>query len=515
MATSGEKIAALAVDLQASLDAAHAQSAEFADAFGRLNLALGTAVTAAELPDVVRKRLAAAYVDQEERAGYRARAEAAEKRAQDAAEAVGYVGHLGEEFFAFLRALKTRCEEAEAVVIDWRARDKILKGIEREREEWRTRALAAETALVERNREIDDLRVDVADRQRRMEASEKTVRSVRVVLGMTFAQVDAEAVTMIAALQASVAASARVFAEVSGLMDGRPDPGQLADAVRIRSAALESTRAEAASLRAQLAEARSANANLKAQVVACADTARAMNKRCLDAESERDSLRAQVENLRGGAEPEEPAVCSVAGCKADLSRSANGCAGCDRLLCAEHSSPIIFRPNVELPDIGVFCPECVAVLRREFTREMAVWLAALVQATINLAPYPPDVADAVVAIVDAAINALPPELRPTASAQSSVPLAAVFYGGPSAEHYIAKAVRTAWIRDLIASLPSPSEPKAGRWKCRRCSKEQKMNQDDNVIAAWIWNGVEWRHYCTGELQSHAGDRIGDAPEVTP
>lgn len=84
MATAGEKIAALAVDLQAAVDAARAQSAEFADAFGRLNLALGTAVTAAELPDVVMRRLAAAYVDQHTLADYRARTEAAEKRAQDA-----------------------------------------------------------------------------------------------------------------------------------------------------------------------------------------------------------------------------------------------------------------------------------------------------------------------------------------------------------------------------------------------------------------------------------------------
>lgn len=363
-------------EVESEVETARAQVVEFADAFGRLNRVLGTSVAAAQLPDVVRKRLHAdaeiARRADEDRA-------AAEKHAQDAAGAVGYVGHLGEEFVAFLRALKTRREGAERAV----------SAMERERDEWRTRALTAESTLVERNREID--------------AAKDALRNERFIsdgLRKDF-ELAQEAAHKVATMAAEEAASIR--AQRDGARDGADKNGEAIH---------------------QLAE----------TVTTLAQ--------------ERDSLRAQVESLRCGAEPAQ--------------------------------TPEEAWVSKNIMRIG----------------------------DVMLKPCPCD---------------------------------------------YCRRQRYAWIRALIASLPSPSSPKTGRpaacegcegerstacfscqerpaelrnvgrWRCLSCGCEY-VNSNPNVTGylasgfggEWNWNrSRQWTHKCHG-MDAHSPTAyLGDAPEVTP
>lgn len=237
------------------------------------------------------------------------------------------------------------------------------------------------------------------------------------------------------------------------------------------------------------------------------------------------TLRSQLESLR--SRPAIGPACSVDGCKSDMSRQANGCAGCGGLICAGHSSPIIFRPNVELPDIGVFCPDCIAVLKREFQREMDL----------------PTVPDHDVELVTDGAGRIIGSRPINATVESFQGKTEPEYPGAQASEW----TRAVWRQDVfttrqhqnamkaIALLPPSPSPKTGqpsacdgcsgaqstacfscqerpadlrnvgRWKCERCSAEYE-NHNKNVTGylssgfggEWNWSrSRRWTHKCYG------------------
>jgi len=334
-----------------------------------------------------------------------------------------------EDLVEGIRALKARCEGAEraASTMDGSA---YVHGVERERSDWRERAMAAEAVLAERNPDVDRLKREDASLRDRIQEYEVAFAAINRALDGCDTRLDAD----------------KVVAKIRALKDQRDDSE--------------------------------------------AD--------CMTAQGEQESLEGEVVSLRA----------QVAELNETIKATAHG------------PLAALFEIGRLLDSVGQPYAVTIEKIRglQAQVDSIAGAMATLLGVTMRLAPYPPEVAEGVIAACDVAREALPEKWRPKRPGDERI----LELGDALRLQDRLCRMRTVGMRELIESLPPISSPKTGRWKCGRCTDELCVRSQDLVgeerqpKPKWTWDAEHtcWLHWCYG-WGGFPAHRIGDAPEVTP